>query len=78
MDGSSSASAAPRLSDRATAFEDHAPHAVALDQVHVVARDQHRHADFVEALEDVHDLDREVGIEVAGRFVRDQQGGLAR
>ena len=42
-----------------------------------MARDQHRDADFVEALEDVHDLERQVRVEVAGRFVGDQQRRLA-
>ena len=68
------ASAPPR---HAAALDHHAAHAIALDQVHVVRRDQHRDADFVEALEDVHDLDREVRVEVAGRLVGDQQRRLA-
>ncbi len=54
----------------------HAAHAEALEQVDVVGRDQHRDADRVESLEQVHDLEREVGIEVAGRLVGDQDGRL--
>src|SRR6188508_2860924 len=60
-----------------SALDHHAPHAETLDKVHVVARDQHRHTDVIEALEQLHDLDRELGIEVAGRLVGDQERGLA-
>ena len=48
-----------------------------IDEVHVVTRDDHRHADVVEALEELHDLEREVGIEIAGRLVGDEQRRLA-
>jgi hypothetical protein len=57
--------------------EDHAPNAIALDQVQVVARHEHRDADLVEPPEQVHDLDREIGVEVSGRLVRDQDRRLA-
>ena len=45
-------------------FDVHAPDAEPVQQVHVVRRDQHRHADRVEALEQVHDLEREIGIPI--------------
>src|SRR6187401_3543341 len=60
----------------AALFDMNAPHAEKLEQVDVVRRDQHRHADRVEALEEVHDLEREVRVEVAGRLVGDQDRRL--
>src|SRR5262245_2433012 len=60
----------------ASLLDVHAPHAKALEQVDVVGRDQHRDADGVEALEQVHDLEGEVGIEVAGRLIGDQDRRL--
>src|SRR5271156_742639 len=39
--------------------------------------DDHGHADVVEALEELHDLEREVRIEVPRRLIGDQQRGLA-
>src|SRR5688572_18618381 len=59
----------------ATLLDMHAAHAEAVEQVDVVGRDQHRDADGVEALEQVHDFEREVGIEVAGRLVGDEDRG---
>ena len=41
----------------------------------VVARDQQRHADFIEAPEYTHDFERQVRVEVAGGLVRNQQLG---
>ena len=63
--------------DDAAAFQPHAAHREMLEQIQIVARDQHRDADFVEAPEDVHDFERQLGIEVAGRLVRDQHRRLA-
>jgi len=47
---------------------DHAAAAL-IDQVAVVRGDEHRRAAQVRAVEDLHDLARQVGIEVAGRLV---------
>src|SRR5512140_3722165 len=49
--------------DGAAVREDHAAHAEAFDQMHVVARDEHGDTHFVETLEDVHHFDREIGVE---------------
>ena len=46
-----------------------------LDQLEVVRGDQQRDADLVEAREQLHDLEREIGIEIAGRLVGDQHVG---
>ena len=40
-----------------------------LDQLAIVGRDQHRRAARVDVAEQVHDLERQIGIEVAGRLV---------
>jgi hypothetical protein len=48
-----------------------------LEQVDVVARDQHRDADFVEAAEDLHHFERQIRVEVAGRLVGDEDRRLA-
>ena len=78
--GSSSFSPALRrrhVLDDAAAFEPHAAHREMLEQIDVVARDQHRDADFVEAAEDLHHFQRQVRIEVAGRLVGDEDRRLA-
>src|SRR5450631_2721914 len=41
-----------------------------------MGRDHDRHADIVEPLEQLHDLDREIGIQVAGRLIRDKEPRL--
>ena len=60
-----------------TAVVEHdAPQAKMVDHVQVVTRHHHRDADIIEPPEEAHDLEREVGIQVAGRLVGDQDGGL--
>src|SRR5216684_1032528 len=44
--------------------------------MHIVGGDQHRHPHFVEAFEQFHDLDGEVGIEIAGGLVGNEQRRL--
>src|SRR5690606_4303653 len=43
-----------------------------------VRRDEERHADLVEALEQPHDLERQLGVEIAGRLVGDEDVRAAR
>jgi hypothetical protein len=43
----------------------------------VMGGNDHGHAHVVEALEQAHDVEREVGIQVAGGFVRDQEARFA-
>ena len=56
--------------------KDDAARPESLDQVHIVRRDHHGHADVVEALEQLHDLEREIRIQVAGGLIGDQQRRL--
>src|SRR3984885_5626229 len=58
-------------------LEHDAPRAQAIDEVQVVTGDHHRHADVVEALEELHDLEREVRIEITGGLIGDEQRRLA-
>src|SRR5690606_9476877 len=46
----------------------------ACDQAQIVAGDQHRGADLVELFEQVHDIARQLRIEVAGGLVGEQDG----
>ena len=57
-------------------LEDDRPPLHAADQVAVVGRDDDRGTARVDLAEQPHDLDREVGIEVPGRLVRQEQLGL--
>ena len=43
------------------------------DQLAVVGRDEHGRSAGVDLTEQVHDLEREIGIEVARRFVREHE-----
>ena len=47
-----------------------------IDEMHIVAGDDHRHADLVEAFEQFHDLERELRIEIAGGFIGNEQRGF--
>src|SRR3970040_1186624 len=49
-----------------------------IDELQVVGGDQQRDADVVEALEQSHDLERQLRIQVAGRLIRDDDVGAAR
>src|SRR5262245_6394771 len=48
-----------------------------LEQVEVVTCDQYRDADFVETAKNVHHFEREVRVEIAGRFIGDEDRRLA-
>ena len=70
-------SAGRRIAADDPAVPEHdAPGGEPLDQVHIVGRDHHGDADVVEALEELHDLDGEVRIQVAGGLVGDEQHRL--
>src|ERR1700677_1653035 len=58
-------------------LEHDAPRAQAIDGVQVVTGDHHRHNDVVEALEELHDLEREVRIEITSGLIGDEQRRLA-
>ena len=58
--------------DLAVGELDHAP-AHLVHHRHVVGGDQHRRAGLVDPVDQLHDPDRGLGIEVAGRLVGDQQ-----
>src|SRR3954453_16909218 len=64
-------------SDDTSSFQAHASHRKMLEQVHIVAGDQYRHTDFVEALENIHHLDGKVGVEISCRFIGDEDRGFA-
>ena len=72
----------PAPADRAggrddAAFAKHdAPRTDLIDEMHIVAGDDHRHADLVEALEQFHDLERELRIEIAGGLIGNEQRRL--
>jgi len=44
-----------------------------LDEVDVVRGDHHRHAHLIEALEEPHDFEGKLRIEIAGRLIGNQQ-----
>src|ERR1035438_3159704 len=64
------------LGGHVTAPQHDAPRIEMVDEVHVVGRDHDSHADVVESLEQAHDLEREFGVQIAGRFIGDQQRRL--
>jgi hypothetical protein len=65
----------PRLAQiRHASIPQHdAPRADLVDEMNVVGRDHHGHAHLIEALEQSHDLERELRIEIAGGFIRNEQ-----
>ena len=44
-----------------------------LDQLAIVRRDEHRRAARVDVAKQVHDLERQIGIEIAGRLVGEDE-----
>ena len=58
------------------AFQANPAHGKLLEQIHIVARDQYGHADFVEAAENVHDFQGKVRVQVAGWLICQQQTRL--
>ena len=69
---------ARRVAGELAGNEAQAPVRQLLDELEIVRRDQQRHADLVEAREELHDLERQLGVEVARRLVGDQHVGTRR
>src|SRR5690606_35625209 len=62
--------------DQSAVAERQVPLAEPSDQAVVMARDEDRDADLIEEPEQLHDLDRQRRVEVAGRLVGDQHRWL--